>query len=61
MIEQIDPDIERASPLAAVGQELELNRVKAQRALAANGYDWLVVEATSDDVTPRVADIAKTC
>jgi hypothetical protein len=58
MIEQIDRDIERASPLAAVGQELNL--VKAQRALAVNGYYWLVVEALSDDLARRVADIAKT-
>jgi hypothetical protein len=57
MIEQIDRDIERASPLAAIGQELNL--IKAQRALAANGYYWLVVEAASNDVARSVAGIAK--
>jgi hypothetical protein len=57
MIEQIDRDIERASPLAAIGQELNL--VKAQRALAVNGYHWLVVEANDDDLARRVADVAK--
>jgi hypothetical protein len=57
MIEQIDRDIERASPLAAVGQELNL--VKAQRALAANGYHWLVVAADSDDLAQGIADTCK--
>ena len=57
MIEQIDRDIERASPLAAVGQELNL--VKAQRALAVNGYHWLVVQADSDDLARGIADTAK--
>ena len=33
--------------------------VKAQRALAANGYHWLVVEADSDGLTRGIADIAK--
>jgi len=57
MIEQIDRDIARASPLAAVGQELNL--VKAQRALAVNGYHWLVVQADSDELARGIADIAK--
>jgi hypothetical protein len=41
MIEQIDADIAHASPLAAVGQELNL--VRAHRALAVQGYHFLVV------------------
>jgi hypothetical protein len=46
MLEQIDRDLQRASPLAAIGQELNL--VKAHRDLAARGYHWLVVRATDD-------------
>jgi len=41
MIEQIDADIARASALAAVGQELNL--VRSHRALAVQGYHFLVV------------------
>jgi len=41
MIKQIDADLEHASPLAAVGQELNL--VRAHRALATQGYHFLVV------------------
>ena len=47
MLAQIDRDLQRASPLAAIGQELNL--VKAHRELAARGYHWLVVHAPDDD------------
>ena len=41
MLAQIDQDLRQASPVAAVGQELNL--VKAHQALAERGYHWLVV------------------
>lgn len=56
MMAQIDEDLERASPLAAIGQELNL--VKAHRALAERGYHFLVVKA-DDDLARRVADTVK--
>jgi hypothetical protein len=55
MVAQADADLKRASPLAAIGQELNL--VKAQRELALLGYHFLVVKA-DDDAARRVADIA---
>jgi len=54
MILQIDADMARASPLAAVGQELNL--VKAHRALAERGYHWLVVPAADAAAATRIAD-----
>jgi hypothetical protein len=56
MIEQIDRDIASASPLASLGQELNL--VRAQRELAVLGYHWLVVRAGDDDRAARIAGIA---
>jgi len=46
MMRQIAADLERASPLAGVGQELNL--IKAHQALAERGYHWLVVRAEND-------------
>lgn len=57
MIEQIDAQLADASPLASLGQELNL--VKAHRALAERGYHWLVVRAPSDDQARRVASVAR--
>ncbi len=57
MLAQIDGDLAHASPLAAVGQELNL--VKAHRALAELGYHWLVVRAHDDAEAQRVADCAR--
>jgi hypothetical protein len=54
MLGLIDEDLARASPLAAVGQELNL--AKAHRVLAEHGYHWLIVHAPDDDVARRVAD-----
>jgi hypothetical protein len=56
MVAQADADIERASPLAAIGQELNL--VKAQRELARLGYHFLVVKVDDDDGATRAAAIA---
>jgi hypothetical protein len=49
--------IEHATPLASLGQELNL--VKAHRELARQGYGWLVVRVDDDKQAQRVADIAK--
>lgn len=57
MIAQIDHDIARASPLAAIGQELNL--VKAHRAMAEQGYHWLMVHAPTDELAQRVATAVK--
>jgi hypothetical protein len=61
MIEQIDDDIAHASPLAAVGQELNL--VRAHRALAVQGYHFLVVHVPEkrEGALPaqQIADIAR--
>ncbi|MDR7268646.1 hypothetical protein J2X20_001275 [Pelomonas saccharophila] len=59
MLSQIDEDIAHASPIAAVGQEMNL--VLAHRALAARGYHWLVVHVGNDDQATRVARAAEGC
>lgn len=59
MLSQIDDDIAHASPIAAIGQEMNL--VLAHRALAARGYHWLVVQVGSDDQATRVARAAEGC
>lgn len=57
MVLQVDRDIANASPLASIGQELNL--VKAHRALAERGYHFLVVRASDDDLARQVAAVAK--
>lgn len=57
MLRQIDEDIARASPIAAVGQEMNL--VLAHRVLAEKGYHWLVVKVASDEQAARVAQAAQ--
>ena len=57
MIDQIDRDIERASPLAAIGQELNL--VRAHRTLAEKGYHFVVVRAADAGQAAQVAEIAR--
>ncbi len=57
MIEQADGDIARASPLAAIGQELNL--VKAQRELALLGHVFIVVAAAKFEEARRVAAVAE--
>lgn len=56
MRQQIETDLAQASPLAALGQEMNL--VKAHQALAEEGYGFLVVRAADDDEARRIADIA---
>ena len=59
MIHQIDHDIERASPLASIGQELNL--IRAHRELAERGYHWLVVRAEDDEQAVLIAEAAQAC
>lgn len=59
MIEQIDHDLARASPLASVGQEVNL--VRAHRELAEQGYHWLVVRADDETRAGRVAEVGRRC
>lgn len=57
MLARLDEDLAHASPLAAVGQEMNL--AKAQRELAARGYHWLIVKAGDDDFAQRIADTVR--
>jgi hypothetical protein len=57
MLSQIEQDLQKASSLAAVGQELNL--IKAHRALAERGYHWLVVHAPEQTQAAQVAQIAR--
>jgi len=57
MVAQADIDIAQASPLSAIGQELNL--VKAHRELALQGRSFLVVKAPKAEQTEQVAAIAQ--
>jgi len=59
MLEQIEHDLRHASPLAAVGQELNL--IKSQRELAWRGHHWLVIRVTGDAQAQRIADTLRGC
>lgn len=56
MVAQADDDLARASPVASIGQEVNL--VKAQRELALLGYHFLVVKAEDADAARHIAAIA---
>jgi hypothetical protein len=57
MIRQVDADLQNATALASMGQELNL--IKAHRTLAEHGYHFLVVQAADDDQAQRIADTVK--
>lgn len=57
MLRQIDEDIAGASPIAAIGQEMNL--VLAHRVLAERGYHWLIVQVANDDQAAEVAAVAQ--
>jgi hypothetical protein len=57
MLSQIDRDIETASPLASIGQEMNL--VLAHKALAEEGYHWLIVHTPEDELARQVAACVK--
>jgi hypothetical protein len=59
MLAQIDSDLAEAGVLASVGQEKNL--VKAHRALAEQGYHWLVIPAEDRDAAARIADSLAAC
>ncbi len=56
MIRQVDTQVKTASPLASVGQDLNL--ILAHRALAEQGCSFLVVHAPEADQIERVRNIA---
>lgn len=57
MLSQIDRDIQAASPLASIGQEMNL--VLAHKALAEQGYHWLAVHTPEDERVRQVAACVK--
>lgn len=57
MVQQVDAEMQNASPLASIGQELNL--VKAHRALAERGCSFLVVKAADDAQAERIAAVAR--
>ena len=56
MLAQVEQDLKEASPLANLGQELNL--AKAHGELARLGYHWLIIRAEGE-AAARVADLAK--
>lgn len=56
MIDQVDAEVERASPLAAIGQDLNL--IKAHRELAQEGCSFLVVHAPEQAHIDKVNAVA---
>jgi hypothetical protein len=57
MLSQIERDIHAASPLASIGQEMNL--VLAHKALAEEGYHWLIVPTPDDELARQVAACVK--
>ena len=57
MLAQVDTDLAQASPLASIGQELNL--IKAHRELAERGYSFVIVHAPSDDKVEQVTEVAR--
>jgi hypothetical protein len=57
MIEQVDADLQKASPLASIGQEMNL--IKAHRNLAEQGYWFLVVPAPDETAIARCGAVAR--
>lgn len=54
MLVRIEHDMQHASPLAAIGQEINL--IKAHREMARRGYHWLVIRVADDAQAVRIAD-----
>jgi hypothetical protein len=57
MLAQIDKDLAQASPVAAIGQELNL--IKAHREMAEKGYHWLMVRVENLAQAQQVAAAVK--
>lgn len=58
MIAQVDAEVAKASPLAAIGQDLNL--IKAHRELAQEGCSFLVVHAPEQAHVDKVDAVAHT-
>ena len=58
MIAQVDTEIAKASPMAAIGQDLNL--IKAHRELAQQGCSFLVVHAPEEAHVDKVTAVAST-
>ena len=56
MISQVDAEVERASPLASIGQDLNL--IKAHRERALEGRSFLVVHAPEQATVAKVDAVA---
>ena len=57
MVRQVDAEVQAASPLASMGQELNL--IKAHRALAERGCSFLVVPAADGALAERISAVAR--
>ena len=57
MVAQVDAQEQAASPLASLGQELNL--IKSHSELARHGCSFLVVQAPEDEQAERVAVLAR--
>ena len=57
MIDLVERDLKRASPLAAIGQEINLLRSHGE--LAERGFHFLVVKAKDDAQAREIAEIAR--
>jgi hypothetical protein len=54
MLEQIEHDLRHASPLANLGQEINL--IKSHQEMARRGHHWLVIRVKDDAQAERIAD-----
>lgn len=57
MVNQVAQDLKNASPLAAIGQEINLLRAHGE--LAERGYHFLVVKAQDDAQARRIAETVR--
>ena len=57
MVKLVERDLRHASPLAAIGQEINLLRSHGE--LAERGYHFLVVKAKDDAQAHEIAEIAR--
>lgn len=59
MLAQVEAELARASPVAAIGVDLNLRRYHGE--LARRGFHFLVVKADNDEQASRIARIAQRC
>lgn len=58
MVAQVDADLQSATPMASLGQGLNL--VKAHRDLAQSGCSFLVVQTPDERLTEMAVNVART-